>query len=120
MPTQNEEFSSKIKPKIHAIKPIESEELEDLGAEIEAELTAEEKAELKAKQSPKEQIANFYNTDEWAAWKTFPDTIESTDKIVARNGLLMELAALEKQVSNDPDSLRAIALIREELTAGHA
>ncbi|MFA5187999.1 MAG: hypothetical protein WC460_01410 [Patescibacteria group bacterium] len=119
MPTP--EYSREIKPKIHSMQPIESEQLAKIGSEIEEELTAKEKAELKAKQSPKEQIANFYTTDEWANWKNLQESSkESTEKIVARNGLLMELDALEKQVSNDPESLKAIALIREELTAGHA
>jgi len=118
---QNKEFSRKIQPKIHSIKPIESEELENLGAEIEEELTAKEKAEIKAKLTPQEQIANFYNSDEWVAWTKIKDSaIESIDKANARNKVLQELDSLEKQVPNDNEALKAISLIRDEVIGGHA
>jgi len=109
-------------------KPIESEVLESLGAEVEEELTAEEKAERKAKMSPKEQVANYLNSDEWHAWMKYKDitpetSTEKLNKVLAKNTVLMELDELKKPLKNDPESLHAIDNIKKlmeekEITIG--
>ncbi|OGY42173.1 MAG: hypothetical protein A2Y82_00400 [Candidatus Buchananbacteria bacterium RBG_13_36_9] len=101
-------------------KPIESEELEALGAEIAEELTASEKAKRKTKLSLLEQVADYYNDENWKEYETAKNLKGPKEILEAKQIVLKDLDNLRQKAyaNKDNESLRAIALIETELEKG--
>jgi len=103
--------------------PIQKRELKEseapeLGEEIEEMLKAEEQA----KQSPEEQIKNFFSSEIWQAWEAVKSSQIESYKEPAREKVINKLNELEEKIGDNPKLQKAIDIIRKEIGAptGHA